>query len=304
MRSLSDARPGSETPPGDEPMTPRRQTHVGRRSASSRAWPPRPGWRCAPSSRTSCCSTIPRRSRRKAPPANERFRLGGMVAKGSVKQIVGHARHRVPGHGFPAHGAGEIFRASFPTCSARGRAWWRTDGMQGGTFVADEILAKHDEKYMPPQVAESLKNNPPPPDAMPEGSGHMIPELGHFALILALVLVGGAVVVRPARRVASRLALAGGGASGGGRTVRAHQHRHRRAGVRVRHLRFLGGVRREQFELGAAHVLSRGGAVGRARRLAAALGLAARGLDTGRGRRQPQSTGDVRQPRAGRAGPR
>ena len=25
--------------------------------------------------------------------------------------------------------------------------------MQGGTFVADEILAKHDEKYMPPEVA-------------------------------------------------------------------------------------------------------------------------------------------------------
>ena len=36
--------------------------------------------------------------------------------------------------------------------------------MQSGTFVADEILAKHDEKYMPPQVAESLKNNPPPPN--------------------------------------------------------------------------------------------------------------------------------------------
>ena len=29
----------------------------------------------------------------------------------------------------------------------------RTDG----TFVADEVLAKHDEKYMPPEVARSLK---------------------------------------------------------------------------------------------------------------------------------------------------
>jgi cytochrome c-type biogenesis protein CcmE len=29
--------------------------------------------------------------------------------------------------------------------------------MHGGTFVADEILAKHDEKYMPPEVARSLK---------------------------------------------------------------------------------------------------------------------------------------------------
>ena len=45
---------------------------------------------------------------------------------------------------------------------ARGR-------MQDGVFVANEILAKHDEKYMPPQVAEALKNNPPPPELPPAG---------------------------------------------------------------------------------------------------------------------------------------
>jgi len=28
----------------------------------------------------------------------------------------------------------------------------------GGAFIADEVLAKHDEKYMPPEVAASLKN--------------------------------------------------------------------------------------------------------------------------------------------------
>jgi cytochrome c-type biogenesis protein CcmE len=33
----------------------------------------------------------------------------------------------------------------------------RMDG--NGTFVADEVLAKHDEKYMPPEVARSLKRN-------------------------------------------------------------------------------------------------------------------------------------------------
>ncbi|MEM7252163.1 MAG: cytochrome c maturation protein CcmE, partial [Pseudomonadota bacterium] len=27
----------------------------------------------------------------------------------------------------------------------------------GGTFAADEVLAKHDENYMPPEVAEALK---------------------------------------------------------------------------------------------------------------------------------------------------
>jgi cytochrome c-type biogenesis protein CcmE len=31
--------------------------------------------------------------------------------------------------------------------------------MSGNTFVADEVLAKHDEKYMPPEVARSLKKH-------------------------------------------------------------------------------------------------------------------------------------------------
>ena len=33
-----------------------------------------------------------------------------------------------------------------------------------GVFVASEVLARHDEKYMPPEVAKSLKDNPPPPN--------------------------------------------------------------------------------------------------------------------------------------------
>ena len=32
---------------------------------------------------------------------------------------------------------------------------------QGGEFVADEVLAKHDENYMPPEVAESLHEPQP-----------------------------------------------------------------------------------------------------------------------------------------------
>jgi cytochrome c-type biogenesis protein CcmE len=28
---------------------------------------------------------------------------------------------------------------------------------QAGVFIAEEVLAKHDENYMPPEVAESLK---------------------------------------------------------------------------------------------------------------------------------------------------
>ena len=38
--------------------------------------------------------------------------------------------------------------------------------LKDGMFMADEVLAKHDEKYMPPEVAKSLK----PPVARP-GAG-------------------------------------------------------------------------------------------------------------------------------------
>jgi cytochrome c-type biogenesis protein CcmE len=90
-------------------------------------------------------------------PAGERFRLGGMVTQGSV--------HRAPGslevqfvvtdfsHDVPVSYTGvlpDLFREGAGVV-AHGRL--RADG----TFVADEVLAKHDEKYMPPEVARSLK---------------------------------------------------------------------------------------------------------------------------------------------------
>ncbi|MGR8998151.1 MAG: cytochrome c maturation protein CcmE domain-containing protein, partial [Gammaproteobacteria bacterium] len=31
-----------------------------------------------------------------------------------------------------------------------------------GVFIAEEVLAKHDENYMPPEVKSSLKNQPMP----------------------------------------------------------------------------------------------------------------------------------------------
>ena len=99
----------------------------------------------------------------KAPKAGERFRLGGMVAKGSVhaKQgtldiefLVTDFHHTVPVR----------YTGILPDLFREGQGVVAHGRMQGDTFVADEILAKHDEKYMPPEVAESLKNNPPPPD--------------------------------------------------------------------------------------------------------------------------------------------
>ena len=62
-----------------------------------------------------------------------------------------------------------------------------------GVFRADQVLAKHDENYMPPEAAEALKKRQAGPRwptlaKPPRRRPPMIPELGHFALILALAV--------------------------------------------------------------------------------------------------------------------
>ena len=90
-------------------------------------------------------------------PVGERFRLGGMVTKGSVQRAPGSLELRFVvtdfAHDVPVSYSGvlpDLFREGAGVV-AQGRL--RSDG----TFVADEVLAKHDEKYMPPAVARSLK---------------------------------------------------------------------------------------------------------------------------------------------------
>ena len=92
-------------------------------------------------------------------PEGERFRLGGMVTQGSVRRAPGSLEIRFIvtdfSHDVPVSYTGvlpDLFREGAGVV-AHGRL--RPDG----TFVADEVLAKHDEKYMPPEVARSLKNH-------------------------------------------------------------------------------------------------------------------------------------------------
>ncbi len=91
-----------------------------------------------------------------AVPAGERFRLGGMVTKGSVQRapgsleihfVVTDLKHDVP----------VSYTGVLPDLFREGQGVVAHGRMSGATFVADEVLAKHDEKYMPPEVARSLK---------------------------------------------------------------------------------------------------------------------------------------------------
>ena len=49
------------------------------------------------------------------------------------------------------------YRGVLPDLFAENSGVVATGKLQGGKFVASEVLAKHDENYMPPEVAKSLK---------------------------------------------------------------------------------------------------------------------------------------------------
>jgi cytochrome c-type biogenesis protein CcmE len=90
--------------------------------------------------------------------AGETFRLGGLVAAGSVSRESGQrVRFSV------TDGAASIdvtFTGILPDLFREGQGIV-TEGLldENGTFLAATVLAKHDENYMPREVADALKKS-------------------------------------------------------------------------------------------------------------------------------------------------
>ncbi|HEX3835492.1 MAG TPA: cytochrome c maturation protein CcmE [Steroidobacteraceae bacterium] len=84
---------------------------------------------------------------------DESFRLGGMVKQGSVKRAPGSLevsfvltdfKHEVP----------VTYDRVLPDLFREGQGVIAHGRLNAhGVFVADDVLAKHDEKYMPPKIA-------------------------------------------------------------------------------------------------------------------------------------------------------
>ncbi|HQY43354.1 MAG TPA: cytochrome c maturation protein CcmE [Paracoccaceae bacterium] len=89
------------------------------------------------------------------PAEGETFRLGGLVEEGSLVRGAGETiSFRV------TDGAASVpvsFTGVLPDLFGEGQGMIGTGRMQGETFVATEILAKHDENYMPKEVIDALK---------------------------------------------------------------------------------------------------------------------------------------------------
>lgn len=88
---------------------------------------------------------------------NKTFRIGGLVENGSVRRsadglkvdfIVTDLNKKMPVH----------YEGILPDLFREGQGVVAQGRLQNDkTFIASEVLAKHDEKYMPPEAAQALK---------------------------------------------------------------------------------------------------------------------------------------------------
>ena len=84
-----------------------------------------------------------------------RFRLGGMVAANSFTRASGS----MEAHFKVDDGDAQlpvVYTGILPDLFREKQAVVATGRMRGGTFVAEEVLAKHDETYMPKEVADKM----------------------------------------------------------------------------------------------------------------------------------------------------
>ena len=84
-----------------------------------------------------------------------RFRLGGMVADGSFARAEGSRQARFEVDDGDAR-MPVTYTGILPDLFRENQAVVATGRMQGDVFVAEEVLAKHDETYMPKEVADKM----------------------------------------------------------------------------------------------------------------------------------------------------
>lgn len=87
-------------------------------------------------------------------PKNRTFRVGGLVQEGSVKRDGTQVSFVITD---TAKTVAVRYEGILPDLFKEGKGVVAQGQLQGGVFVAREVLAKHDENYMPPEAAEALK---------------------------------------------------------------------------------------------------------------------------------------------------
>jgi len=91
-----------------------------------------------------------------AAPVDHPFRVGGMVVDGSVQRIGNSLTVNFELTDYE-HTVTVSYTGILPALFREGQGIIARGKLDSsGTFIADEVLAKHDENYMPPEVADML----------------------------------------------------------------------------------------------------------------------------------------------------
>jgi cytochrome c-type biogenesis protein CcmE len=88
---------------------------------------------------------------------SQRLRIGGLVEEGSVQRGPGaEVRFRVTDL---ANSVGVSYTGILPDLFREGQGVVVEGRIRDHVLMADQVLAKHDERYMPPEVADALKKS-------------------------------------------------------------------------------------------------------------------------------------------------
>ena len=93
----------------------------------------------------------------KKPDPAQRLRIGGLVMAGSVEKLAGAVVTFTITD--TAKTVTVQYKGILPDLFREGQGVVAEGHLKGDVFQADEVLAKHDENYMPPEVAEALKKS-------------------------------------------------------------------------------------------------------------------------------------------------
>ncbi len=92
-------------------------------------------------------------------PVDQSIRVGGMVVKGSVQRATDSLQVNFQLTDYQAS-VPVVYTGILPDLFAEGQGAVASGRLNGdGVLEATEILAKHDENYMPPEVADALENS-------------------------------------------------------------------------------------------------------------------------------------------------
>ena len=105
-------------------------------------------------------------------PSGRTFRVGGLVEPGSVKVTGTQVQFVVTDS---AKTVAVRYEGILPDLFKEGKGVVAQGQLRDGVFVAREVLAKHDENYMPPEAADALKKaqhgDPKLAESLAKGAG-------------------------------------------------------------------------------------------------------------------------------------